>query len=178
MSLFTATLVTGAFLILAGIFLFFNKEATENALKSFPRSKKAMLVLMTLAIAWFSTRIYGLSPSDFGEYKELLLLLFLGIAFASLYFVPDFLGARELAGCILLTADTLLDAAYLQDPSGRLFLVSFVYLMIILSFILGGSPYLLRDAIQWLYKSSLRYKLLAYALGAYGLVLTAAAFTY
>lgn len=178
MSLFSATLLTGAFLIIASIFLVFKEAATETALKAFPRSKGAMLLFMTVAIVCFSMRIYNLSASDFGDYKEILLLIFLGITLASFYFVPDFLGVRALAGCILLSADVLLDAAYLQDPSSRLFLVSFVYLMIIIAFILGGSPYLMRDAIQWLYKSSLRNKLLGYALGAYGLILTVAAFTY
>ena len=119
-----------------------------------------------------------MTPSDFGEHKDLLLMLFLSIAIASFYFVPDFLSARALAGCTLLLSDFLLDAAFMQAPSTRLFLVSFVYFMILVAFVFGASPYLLRDWIDWLFKTSGRLKLVSGALLSYGILLVIVAVTY
>lgn len=178
MSLFYATLITGLFLILSGGALIFFNEATQKFLTAFPRSKQATLYTMAIAMAWFSYKIYNLSTSDFGDYKHILLLLFLAITLASFYFVPDFLSVRALAGITLLIADVLLDSAFMREPSQRLFLVSFVYLMIVLVFIFGTSPYLMRDAVNWLYKKILRVTILAYTIIAYGSLLVWVALSY
>lgn len=178
MSLFYATLLTGLFLILCGGSLLFNYNHSHNFLKAFPRSKPATYVLMAMVMIWFSLKIYHLAPSDFGDYKTILLAIFLTITITSFYFVPDFLGVRALAGLTLLIADSLLDAAYMQEPSSRLFLVSFVYLAICFVFILGASPYFLRDTIDWLFKKQFRVKLLAYSLSFYGALLGFVAFNY
>ena len=178
MSLFYATLATGLFLILCGGTLLFNYNRSQVFLKSFPRSKTATYILMTCAMIWFSFKILNLGPADFGAYKPILLAIFLAITFASFYFVPDFLGVRALAGLALLIASHLLDAAYMQDPTSRLFLVSFVYLVILLALILGGAPYLLRDAINWFFKKQFRVNLFAYVLCLYGLLLGYVALNY
>ena len=164
MSLFYATLATGLFLILCGGTLIVNYNRSQVFLKAFPRSKTATYILMACAMIWFSFKILNLGPADFGAYKPILLSIFLGISFASFFLVPDFLGVRALAGLALLIASLLLDSAYMQDPASRLFLVSFVYLVILLALILGGAPYLLRDAINWFFKNQFRVKLFAYVL--------------
>ena len=92
--------------------------------------------------------------------------------------MPDFLGLRALAGIALLIYNLLLDTAYMQDPTSRLFLVGFAYLVILLALILGGAPYLLRDAINWLFKKHFRVKLFAYALCLYGTLLCYVALNY
>lgn len=178
MSLFYATLATGLFLILCGGTLLFNYTHSRDFLKAFPRSKPATFILMATAIIWFSLKIYNLGPADFGEYKTVLLAIFLAITIASFYFVPDFLGVRALAGLTLLIADVLLDTAYMQEPSSRLFLVSFVYFNILLAFVLGASPYLLRDAIDWFFKKQFRVHFLAYLLCIYGALLSYVALNY
>ncbi|MAV38978.1 MAG: hypothetical protein CML12_00140 [Puniceicoccaceae bacterium] len=178
MSLFYATFITGLCLIFSGATLIFSQTRAKEFLTAFPRSKAATYYTMAIAMAWFSFRIYNLDTSDFGDYKQILLVLFLAITVSSFYFVPDFLSVRALAGIILLISDVLLDAAFMREPSQRLFLVSFVYVMILLSFIIGASPYLMRDALKWLYKETLRIKILAYTLIAYGSLLTWAALSY
>jgi len=92
--------------------------------------------------------------------------------------INDFLAVRGLAAMILLTAGALLDAAYMQDPATRLFLVSFVYLAIVAALILGASPYKLRDFLGWLYRSEGRPRLFGGIFAAYGLLLIAMSFTY
>ena len=178
MSLFYATLATGLFLILCGGTLILNYNGSQVFLKAFPRSKKATYILMASAMTWFSFKILNLGPADFGAYKNILLLIFLLITTTSFYFVPDFLVVRALSGITLLVSDPLLDAAYMQDPTSRLFLVSFVYFVIVLALILGGAPYLFRDAINWFFKNQFRVKLFAYMLCSYGSLLGYIAFTY
>jgi hypothetical protein len=178
MSLFYATLATGLSLILCGGTLLFSYNRSQVFLKAFPRSKTATNILMACAMIWFLFKILHLGPADFGAYKPILLSIFLAITFASFYLVPDFLGVRALAGLALLIADLLLDAAYMQNPTSRLFLVSFIYLVILLALILGGAPYLLRDAINWFFKTHFRVKLFAYVLCLYGALLGYVALNY
>jgi hypothetical protein len=133
---------------------------------------------MGAAAAWFLYKVMHLGPADFGQYKKLLFILFLVVAVGSFYFVPDFLAVRGLAALTLLTAGTLLDAAYMQLPQTRLFLVTFVYLCIVVALILGASPYKLRDFFDWLYKSESRPKVFGGLFAIYGLLLIGIAFSY
>ncbi|MGB0264384.1 MAG: hypothetical protein ACPGCT_06210 [Opitutales bacterium] len=178
MTLFQATLFTGLFLIAFGAHFLWHGMASEKSSKAFPRSQTASYLLMGAAAAWFLTHVAQLGPADFGQYKHLLFGLFLLTALGSFYFVPDFLAVRGLAGLMLLSAHAVLDAAYMQDPQARLFLVSFVYCAIVVALILGGSPYRLRDFFDWLYRRPNRPRLLGGCFSAYGLLLTAIAFTY
>jgi hypothetical protein len=122
--------------------------------------------------------VLHLGPADFGQYKNILFIIFLVTALGSFYYVPDFLAVRGLAALILMTAGVLLDAAYMQLPQTRLFLVTFVYVAIVVSLILGANPYKLRDFFEWLYKTERRPKLFGGAFVAYGLLLIGVAFTY
>ena len=178
MSLFYATLATSLFLLLCGGALLFNYNYSQIFLKAFPRSKSATYILMTIAMIWFSTKILNLGQADFGDYKHILFTIFLVITFASFYLVPDFLGVRALAGITLLIADLLLNAAYMQDPTSRLFLVSFIYLTILIALLLGGAPYLLRDAVNWFFEKQFRVKLFAVILCSYGALLGYIALNY
>ena len=178
MSLFLATLSTGLFLIAFGGHFLWHGMGSEKTVKAFPRSRTAAYILLGSAAAWFLYKVTQLGPADFGQYKSLLFVLFLGTAVGSFYFVPDFLAVRGLAALILLTAGALLDAAYLQDPQVRLFLVSFVYFAIVVALILGASPYKLRNFLDWLYKSETRPRIFGSLFAIYGLLLVGISFTY
>ena len=178
MTLFQATLGTGLFLLLFGGHYLWHGMKTARSTKAFPRSRTAAFLLLGTASIWFLCKVLHLGPADFGQYKNLLFLLFLIIAIGSFFQVPDFLAGRGLAALCLLTAGVLLDAAYMQAPQARLFLVSFVYLVIIISLVLGASPYKLRDFFDWLYKTDLRPRVAGGAIAAYGSLLISIAFTY
>ena len=178
MSLFPATLLTGLVLLGGGLWLAIWGGRAESAVRAFPRSRTAAYALLGGAAAWFLYEVLRLGPADFGQYKHLLFLVFLVTAVGSFYFVPDFLAVRGLAGLVLLTANVLLEAAFLEDPQLRLFLVGFVYLAIIAALVLGASPYKLRDFLEWLYRQSWRPKAVGAAFAAYGLLLVAIAFAY
>lgn len=133
---------------------------------------------MGTAAAWFLYKITQLGPADFGQYKNLLFIGFLVVAIGSFIYVPDFLAVRGLAALILLTAGALLDAAYMELPTARLFLVSFVYLAIVIALYLGASPFRLRDFLDWLYRKEARPRIFGGIFTAYGLLLLGVALTY
>lgn len=178
MTLFQATLFTGIFLLAFGGHYLWHGMKTAKTTQAFPRSQAAALVLLGTATAWFLYKVLHLGPADFGQYKNLLFILFLVTSVGSFYYVPDFLAVRGLAALILLTAGVLLEAAYMQLPQARLFLVTFVYVAIVISLILGANPYKLRDFFEWLYKSEKRPRIMGGLFAAYGLLLTGVAFTY
>lgn len=178
MSLFQATLFTGLFLIAFGAYFFWRGMRSAQSVQAFPRSQKAAYLLLGAAAAWFLYKVTQLGPADFGQYKNILFIVFLVTAVGSFIYVPDFLAVRGLAALILLTAGALLDAAYMEPPSARLFLVSFVYLAIVVSLILGASPYKLRDFFEWLYRKELRPRLFGGFFTVYGLFLLGVALTY
>jgi hypothetical protein len=178
MTLFQATLFTAIALIGFGAHFLWHGMGSAKSVQAFPRSSIAAYILMGVAAAWFLYKIMHLGPADFGQYKKLLFLLFFVTAVGSFYFVPDFLAVRGLAALTLLTAGVLLDAAYMQLPQTRLFLVSFVYLAIVVALVLGASPYKLRNFLDWLYRSESRPRIFGGVFAAYGLVLLGVAFTY
>lgn len=178
MTLFQATLLCGLFLVAFGAHFLWHGSRSEKSSKAFPRSRTAAFILMGTAAAWFLYKVTQLGPADFGQYKHLLFIGFLVIALGSFVFVPDFLAVRGLAALLLLIAGALLDAAYMELPTTRLFLVSFVYLAIVLALILGANPYKLRDFFNWLYKTSTRPRVFGGVFAVYGLLLLGVALTY
>ncbi len=178
MTLFQATLFTGLLLIALGGHFLWHGPRSAKLVKAFPRSTVAAYILLGVATAWFLYKVLNLGPADFGQYKKLLFIVFLGTAIASFYYVPDFLAVRGLAALTLLTAGALLEAAYMELPQARLFLVTFVYVAIVASLILGANPYKMRDFFDWLYRKDLRPRLLGGISAGYGLLLLGISFTY
>jgi hypothetical protein len=179
MTLFAATLSTGLVLLVLGAVLLWSGALVRRAAHTFPRSQTAALLLFGGAALWFLDHVYNLSPADFGDYRGLLLLLFGGVAVGAFFVTRDFLAVRGLAILLLLAASPLREAAFLQPPQSRLFLVAFVYtIMIPAGLLLGSLPYLLRDLIAWLWAKPARARALGAAFSLYGLLLAAIAYNY
>ena len=179
MSLYAITLFTGICLLALGVFLAWNPAKTEGPAKRFPRSMPLAGVTMTVAASWFLYRhVQHLSEADFGEYKMLIGVITVVLLGLSFKFLPDFLAVRGIATLMLFYAREALDAAFLQEPQSRLFLVSIVYVGIVASLYLAAWPYRLRDFLGWLYSVNLRPRVLGAALAGYGLLLGGVAFGY
>ena len=93
-------------------------------------------------------------------------------------FLPDFLAVRGTAILVLFYSREALDAAFMQEPESRLFMVSIVYIGIVIALYLGAWPYRLRDFLNWLYVSDRRPRILGVSMAAYGILLGALAFGY
>ncbi len=178
MDLFLATFLTGLVLLLAGALLLWNGKPVAALIKGFPRSQGAALVGMSLAAAWFLYLITQLTEADFGAYKRPLFMGFGALAVLSYFYVREFLAVRSFCILYLLVAAVLLGAAWMQEPASRLFLVTLVYIGIVLSLYLAVVPYRLRDFFDWLFAREIRPRLLGGAFLAYGTLLNVVAITY
>ena len=179
MSLSLATLFPGLVLLAAGALLLWNGPAVGATARSFPRSRRASWVLFGAGAAWFLYRITQLTQADFGDYKVVLFIAFALIAILSFKLVPDFLAVRGLAVLVLLSAGSMLSAAFMQwDHPQRLFMVSLVYAAIVAALFLAGYPYRLRDFLTWLFARPGRARVAGALCAGYGLLLAVVSFTY
>jgi hypothetical protein len=179
MSLFLATLLPGLFLVLLGGLLFWNGAAV--AAKALPRSTAATWVLFVLGAVWFVWRLSRTGESDLIFFKTPtpVMLGFGVLAVLSIIYTPDFLAARGLSILMLLAAEPLLYAAYMEwTHPQRLLMVTAVYLGLTAALYLAAYPFRLRDFFDWLFRTPGRPKLVGATLVAYGLATSAAAFTY
>ena len=159
LSLFTFTILAGLVLLLLGLPLLAMPDKSEPVARRFPRHRWTGIITMVLGGGWFLWKITQLGQADFGDYKNILFILFAATLVGSLLYVPDFLAVRGVAILILLSANAGLKAAFgLYDIPERLVLVSILYLFIVAAIALGIMPYLMRDFIGWLYAKRQRVR--------------------
>lgn len=181
MSLFTATLLPGLFLALLGALLLWNGPIIGSMARSLPRSNRAAWLFFGAGAAFFLWRISHLGESDLIFFKtpQPVMLAFGLLALLAFFYTPDFLAVRGLSVLMLLAAEPLLYAAYMeyQYPQ-RLLMVTAVYIGLSLALYLAAAPYRLRDFFEWLFLRPARPRLIGAILLCYGLATTASAFTY
>jgi hypothetical protein len=178
MDLFFFTITTALLIGLLGVFFFLFRNK-NNQLSTLLRSPKATILLLGISLFWFLYRhVQSLGDADFGEYKVTIGLIAVFIAVSSYFLINDFLAVRSICILLLFYAREVLDSAFLQEPTTRLFLVSVVYFMIVLSIYFGTYPYRLRDFLKWLYNKSNRPIFLGSTLVICSIILLWVSFTY
>jgi hypothetical protein len=181
MSLFLATLLPGLILVALGGLLFWNGTSVVAGAKALPRSKVAAWVLFGLGAAWFVWRLSRAGESDLIFFKtpKPLMIGFAVLAVLAFLYTPDFLAVRGLSILMLLAAEPLLHAAYMEwSHPQRLLMVTAVYIGLTAALYLAAYPFRLRDFFDWLFRTPARPRLLGAITLAYGLATSAAAFTY
>jgi hypothetical protein len=181
MTLFLATLLPGIVLAVLGLLFVWNGPRVEAAARSLPRSTGAAWLFFGGGSAWFLWRISRLGEADliFFQTPAFVMLAFGMLAVLAFIYAPDFLAVRGLCLLMLLTAEPLIYAAYMEwtHPWRRL-MVAEVYVGLALALYLAGAPYRLRDFFEWLFKRPKRARLIGTGLLAFGLATVASAFTY
>jgi len=181
MSLFLATLLPGLFLALLGAILLWNNSLVGSTARALPRSNRAAWLFFGAGAAWFIWRCAQLNESDLIFFKTPgpVMIGFGVLALLAFIYTPDFLAVRGLCVLMLLAAEPLLYAAYMeyQHPQ-RLLMVTAVYAGLGLALYLAAAPYRLRDFLEWLFQRPARVRLAGAILLSYGLATAAAAFTY
>jgi hypothetical protein len=181
MSLFLATLLPGLLLAVLGGLLCWNGAPVAAGAKALPRSRVGAWVLFGTGAAWFVWRLSRTGEADliFFQSPPPVMLGFGVLAGLAFLYAPDFLAVRGLSVLMLLAAEPLLRAAYMQwDHPQRLLMVSAVYAGLAAALYLAAYPFRLRDFFDWLFRVPARTRLLGGLLLAYGLATAAAAFTY
>lgn len=178
-SLFTFSLLMGAVLTMTGGLFLILPDRLRPVLEAYPRHRMTGIVTMVLGGVWFIWNILQLGPADFGDYKELMALLFAATLVAAILYVQDFLAVRGTAILVLLIGNVGLKSAYgLYDIPERLLLVSLIYVFIVGGIIYGLMPYLMRDTVAWLMRRAGRLRLLGALVCFSGVSLFAISFMY
>ena len=176
LSLQTAGVIAGAFLIVVGV-LGLMKPDFAQVVKQFPRSRFAGVVLLTICLAWTFWLLATIQMGEFSSFRRpLLIALPIGYVL-TLFFVDEFLAVRALGILCLLVAEPLLDAAFLRYETSRLLVTVFAYLLIIAGLFWVAIPYVLRDQLNWIARSVFRWRCLHAIELIYGGVLLGFAFT-
>lgn len=146
------TFLFGTLCFIAGMPFFVSPQKFKKYAFTFLRSKSAAYVTFGLALAWFVYIIMNLGEADFGNIKNILLVIFGGAGVLAFYFLPDFLSVRGLAGLILLSMRFVLDTAFMQEPEARKIMVAIAYMFIVSSIYIGCLPYRLRDFFEYIFE--------------------------
>lgn len=181
MSLFLATLLPGLLLAVTGALLAWNDPRVVATAKALPRSRRAAWVFFGSGAVWFLWRVSTLGEADliFFQRPTFVLLAFGALAVLAFIHAPDFLAVRGLCVLVLLGAEPVLEAAYMEwHHPQRLLMVAAVYIALVLAIYLAAAPYRLRDFLEWLFLRPGRARGLGAGLVVYGLATAAAAFTY
>ena len=177
LSLQTAGLLTGTFLVLISLPGLVKPAPVQTWLTQMPRSRIAGIVLLSLALLWSFWLLATMEMGEFSSFRRpLLFALPIGYILV-LRFVEEFLAVRALGILWLLAAEPLLEAAFFRYETSRLLVTAFAYLIIIAGLFWVTMPYLLRDQINWTARSNGRWRGVHGIAVLYGMALLACALT-
>jgi multisubunit Na+/H+ antiporter MnhG subunit len=176
LSLYTAGVIAGAFLVVVGMLGLIKPDVAQLA-KQFPRSRVAGIVLLTICLVWTFWLVATIQMGEFSSFRRPLLFALPVGYVLTLTFVDEFLAVRALGILCLLAAEPLLDAAFLRYETSRLLVTVFAYLMIVAGLFWVAIPYLLRDQINWSARSASRWRCLHAIALIYGGIILGYTFT-
>lgn len=177
LNLHTAGIVAGIVLLILALPGFIKPSSVQAWSKTFPRSRVAGVVLLTIVLVWSFWLLATMEMGEFSSFRRpLLIILPIGYLLV-MRFVDEFLAVRALGILCLLAAEPLLEAAFFRYETSRLFLTVLAYLMIVAGLFWVTMPYLLRDQINWSTKTTARWHVVHAVTAIYGLAILACAFT-
>ena len=159
LSLQTAGLIAGLFLLLVSMPGLIKPEFARGFAKSLPRSRVAGFAILTLDLFWSLWLLATMEMGEFSSFRRPLLIILPVGFFLVLRFADEFLAVRALGIFFLLGAEPLLDAAFFRTEPSRLLVTVFAYLLIVMGLFWVAMPYLLRDQINWSARTPARWRL-------------------
>jgi len=158
-SLSTAGLVLGLFLVVLYGLMFVKSDTSKEIVKKLPRNSQVGTYLMGLGMVWFWLLVAppgkGFLSSltmDLGEFNKIKKYLVIGVplfCIGMIMYVREFLFVRGLGLCLLMAAAPLLYASDFERAPLQWVMPLFCYLMIIKGLYFVGMPYLFRDGVSW-----------------------------
>jgi hypothetical protein len=177
LSLQTAGLIAGLFLLLVGVSGMVKPELTRGFAQRLPRSRVVGFTILTIDLLWSLWLLATMEMGEFSSFRRpLLIILPIGF-FLVLRFVDEFLAVRALGILFLLGAEPLLDAAFFRTEPSRLLVTVFAYVLIVVGLFWVAMPYLLRDQINWSARTTGRWRLAHGLALLYGAAILACAVT-
>lgn len=136
-----------------------------------PRSHRLGVAILGVDLVWSFWLAFTMDWGEFYYLRQPVLVLLPVFAFLVVKFVDEFLAVRALGILGLLAAAPLLDSAFLQPQRSRLLVVIVAYLWAVGGMFWVGLPHLLRDQVDWVTRSTVRWQGAALAGIVYGLAL-------
>ncbi len=160
LDLFTVGLISSLLLFCFCGWALWKTGAFESWLRTFPRSRRAGTILLTIAAGWTWMLLKWMDLGEFSSLRPMLLIL-VPIAYVlSLRYIEDFLSVRALGMLLLLVAEPMLEAAFLKPPASRLILVILAYALIVKGMFFVGMPYVFLSGRDRLVRSAGRLRAL------------------
>ncbi len=167
----SALVLTGLFLIVIHVLALWKPAPVQAWLRAFPRSQPMGLLLLLVGTLWAWLLIRSIDLGEFTNWRERLLVFIPVAGLLTWMYVKEFLAVRALGIVVLLTAEPLLESAFLRPEMSRLFLVTLAYVWIVFAMFWIGMPYTLRDQIGWVSADQKRWRAAAFAGLAFGALL-------
>jgi hypothetical protein len=178
--LFGVGIALGLWLVGLHALMLVKAEAVQGFLKKFPRNQQLGQILVGVGLIWFwlivqpeGKGVINSLAMDLGDqFNALKPYLRIGVPVCIVLVsisIKEFLAVRALGLLGLMVAAPLLESAFLKDPSSRLLVPIFAYILIVKSLYWVGMPYLFRDAVTWATASDSRWKLLCFGGLGYGI---------
>lgn len=162
------SIVVGLWLVFSHGFALLRPALLQERLRKFPRSKAAGAFLLVVDAVWALVLVITMDLGEFSHMRMPLLVIIVVAAFLTMRYVDEFLAVRALGMLLLLAAEPLIEAAFLQPQHGRILLVLVAYTWAILGMFWVGIPYLLRDQIDLFRRSKAAWNGAAVAGVIYG----------
>ena len=186
--LFTAGLLLGVWLISSHLLMLAKPTLVQGWLKKFPRHDLSGQIILGISLAWFWLLVapegmgklsaLRMDLGEFNNIKPILRLLVPAALVMVSISVRDFLAVRALGVLGLMIAAPLLDAAFLKDPSNRLLIPIFAYVLLTSAMFWVGMPYLFRDAVTWIIATPKRWNIACLLGLGYGAATLVCAFAF
>lgn len=149
MTLMQVFSLVGAAHALFGLWMTLLPAKAAAGLKDFPRKVFPGIVLMLLGTGWFVWNLYRSDVTDFKEWQNLLIAGFVLLGVGCCFFVQDFLSIRGATVVALLACDYFLDVRRPSENPWSVMLSVWCYVVIVCSVWWVGSPWRVRDLIDW-----------------------------
>lgn len=174
-SLQTMGLVVGLLVLGAHLWALLRPVATQEFLKKLPRNQGVGTWVMTLVFVWAMVVATSMDLGEFARLRWLAQFALPAMFLSMLFYTNDYLGARSVGMLACLAACPVLDAAFLKEPQSRALLALLCYVWILLGLFWIGMPYTMRDQINWVVKTTGRWRAACLGGVAYGAVLVVCA---
>src|SRR5215472_9015311 len=158
LSLHTIGLIVGLLLLVTHSTALVRPEETKQWLKRFPRSRLAGYTLLAIDAIWFFWLVTNIDLGEFSQFRTWLQIGVPIVFILTIFFVDEFLSVRALGIMALLAAEPILSSAFLRPEAAKLLVVILAYVWLTLGLFWVGMPYLLRDQINWITKSAVRFR--------------------
>ena len=145
--------------------------------KPLPRSYPLGVALTAVATGWFDLQTNFMDLGELTSWRNGLMMIWTAAGVLTAIFVPSFLTARALGCLLLLSAVPIFDSAFLVQTPWRFVVTIMNYGWIVAGIALVYSPYLLRDALEFVSLTPTRCRVFCWSGVAFGVLLVTLALT-